>query len=124
MSRSARIAIIDDDESVGRSLGRLLQLQGFLPTAYLSAEGFLDDTTRSDFVCLLVDIQLGGMSGIDLGRQLVAEGSDIPVIFITAHDDPATRSVALKMRCAGYFRKTDPGTDIVAAINRATSGAP
>jgi FixJ family two-component response regulator len=84
-----RVAIIDDDESLCRSLRRLLRQSGFHPPIYLSAEEFLDCSVRSRFDCLLLDIQLGGMSGIDLRRQLLSEGDMTPVIYITAHDEPS-----------------------------------
>jgi len=114
------IGIIDDDDSLRRSLGRLLQLAGFQTVLFQSAEEFLTDPLRRHLRCLLVDIRLGGMSGIELHRQLIAEGSSIPVIYITAHDDPGIRGEALQNECAGFFRKTDPGEDIIAAVVRAT----
>jgi FixJ family two-component response regulator len=95
MNTSRRhVAIIDDDESVCRSLGRLLHLAGFQPTAFTSAEEFIADPFRTRFSCLLIDIQLGGMPGTDLHRQLVAEGCGVPVIYITAHDIPAAKAAA------------------------------
>ena len=115
------VAIIDDDESVCRSLGRLLHLAGFQPIAFTSAEEFIADSFRTHFSCLLVDIQLGGMSGTVLHRQLVAEGCGVPVIYITAHDDPSAKAAALELDCAGFFQKTDAGADVIAAINRVTS---
>jgi FixJ family two-component response regulator len=117
------IGIIDDDESLRRSLGRLLQLAGFQTVLFQSAEEFLVDPLRRHLRCLLVDIRLGGMSGIELHQHLIAEGSTIPVIYITAHDDPEIRADALDNECAGFFRKTDPGDDIIAAVTRATSAA-
>jgi FixJ family two-component response regulator len=99
-----------------------VQLSGFQPVLFQSAEEFLADSMRRHLSCLLVDVRLGGMSGIDLHRRLLAEGCHTPVIFVTAHDDPEARAAALENRCAGYFRKTDPGADIIAAITRATGG--
>ena len=81
------VAIVDDDENVGRSLGRLLRAVGMQPITYQSAEAFLADQRRPRFDCLLLDIHLGGMSGIELGQRLVAEGGHAPFIFITAHDE-------------------------------------
>ena len=115
------IGIIDDDDSLRRSMGRLLQLAGFQTVLFQSAEEFLTDPLRRHLRCLLVDIRLGGMSGIELHQQLIAEGSAIPVIYITAQDDPDIRADALENECAGFFRKTDPGEDIIAAVVRATS---
>jgi FixJ family two-component response regulator len=92
---------------------------GFQPKGFDSAESFLGDPMRGSFGCLLVDIQLTGMSGLELQRQLRAEGSRLPVIFITAHDDPAARAEAERRGCVAFFRKTDPGALIVDALRRA-----
>jgi FixJ family two-component response regulator len=87
----ACIAIIDDDESFCRSSVRLLRATGLRSVSYLSAEAFLADPVGRRFDCLLVDIQLGGMSGLELLRKLSDEGCRTPVIFVTAYDDPASR---------------------------------
>lgn len=89
---------------------------GFQPLTFLSAEEFLKDPLRDHFACLVVDIQLAGMSGIEMSRQLAAEGARPPVIFITAHDDPAARDQALQTDCAAFFRKTDAGAQIIEAV--------
>ncbi len=115
------VAIIDDDASANRALGRLLRGAGFEPSGFESAESFLAAPARSAFACLLVDIQLTGMSGLELQRQLQAEGGQQPVIFITAHDDPAYRAEAVRRGCAGFFRKTDPGALIIDTLRRATA---
>jgi FixJ family two-component response regulator len=115
------IGVIEDDESLRRSLGRLLQLAGFQPVLFQSAEEFLADPLRKHLRCLLADVRLAGMSGIELHENLIAEGSSLPVIYITAHDEPGVRAVALERPCAGFFRKTDPGDDIIAAVTRATA---
>jgi len=117
------VAVIDDDESLCRSLGRLVRLAGFHPVVFRSAEEFLLSPESSRVRCLLVDIQLGGMSGIAMHRQLLAEGNHTPVIYITAHDDPVAHSEAMNAGCAGFFRKTDPGSAIIEAIRRVTGPA-
>ena len=93
------VAVVDDDESVCRSFGRLLRAAGIQPITYPSAESFLADTKHPQFGCLVLDIQLGGMSGIELGQRLVADGGHTPIIFITAHDEPEARAGA-KLRAA------------------------
>ncbi len=114
-------AIVDDDASVCRSFSRLLTAAGMQAVSYASAEAFLGDTGRARFDCLVLDIQLEGMSGLELSRRLAADKDGTPVIFITAHDDPAVRAEAEAAGCAGYFRKTDPGALVIAAINKAVS---
>jgi len=113
------VAIVDDDESVCRSFSRLLRVSGFQPVTYSSAEALLEDTKRPRFDCLVLDIQLGGMSGLELSRRLAAVRDPTPVIFITAHDDPQIRAEALASGCAAYFRKTDTAEVVLAAIRRA-----
>jgi FixJ family two-component response regulator len=117
-TRHSYIAVIDDDESLCRSMSRLLRAASFHPITYPSAEAFLTDTKRPTFDCLVLDIQLQGMSGLDLRRRLSAVKDATPVVFITAHDDPAVQALAETSGCAGYFRKTDAGADVLAAIRR------
>src|SRR3954470_19504870 len=103
------VAVVDDDESACRSLSRLLRAGGIQAIAYSSAEEFLADTKRPNFDCLLLDIQLGGMSGIELQRRRMTAGGKTPVIFITAHEDPDARAEAEAMGCAAFFRKSVSG---------------
>jgi FixJ family two-component response regulator len=112
------VAVVDDDESLCRSVGRLLRAAGIQPITYASAEAFLADTKHPQFDFLVLDIQLGGMSGIELAQRFVAEGGHTPIIFITAHDDPETRAEAEAVGCVAYFRKTDPGAQVLEAIRR------
>lgn len=118
-STHSYVAVVDDDESLGRSLGRLLRAAGFQPVIYLSAEAFLADTKQPRFDCLVLDIQMEGISGIELSRQLASSGWTTPVIFITAHDDPDEREQALRVPGAAYLRKTEPGETVLTAIRRA-----
>ena len=122
MSTSSNIyvAVIDDESSLCSSLSRLLRLANFQPISYPSAEAFLADDKHPQFDCLVLDVRLGGMSGLDLFRQLAAEKTHPPVIFITAFDDPGMRAQAETLGCAGFFRKTTPGVEVIEAIRRAT----
>lgn len=115
------IAVIDDDESLCRSLARLLNQAGYQAITYPSAEDFLEDPLRTHFGCLLVDVQLGGMTGLEMYGRLKEQGNATPVVYITAHDDPRARAQALAMGCAGYFRKTDAGFDILETVRRVTA---
>ena len=118
------VAVIDDDHSVCRSFARLLRAAGMQPVTYGSAEAFLADTARSRFDCMVFDVQLGGMSGIELMVALAAaSGQGPPIVIITAYDDAETRRRAEAAGCAAYFRKSDPGADVLAAIRRLTTGA-
>jgi FixJ family two-component response regulator len=113
------VAVVDDDESFCRSFGRLLRAAGMQPITYPSAEAFLADSQHPRFDCLVLDVELGGMSGIELGRRLVAEGRHAPFIYMSAHDLPETRAGAEAAGCAAFFRKTDSGADVLDAIRRA-----
>lgn len=118
------VAVIDDDPSLCRSLARLLRQAGYQVITFESAEQFLADSLREHFACLLVDIQLGGMSGIEMHRQLLALGDVTPVVYITAFDDPRARDEALELGAAAFFRKTDSGTDILETVRRLALAAP
>ena len=112
------VAVVDDDESLRRSLSRLLRAAHFQPIAYDSAEAFLADTKHPKFDCLVLDIQLEGMSGLELRKRLVTINDVTPVVFITAHDEPEVRAQAEESGCAGFFRKTDSGADVLSSIRR------
>jgi FixJ family two-component response regulator len=107
------VAIIDDDETLGRSVARLLSVAGMDARAFVSAEEFLASPSQKKFGCLLLDIQLTGMSGPELHRRILEAGDRRPVIYITAHDDPAAEAEVRRLGCAGFFRKSDPGITII-----------
>ena len=102
---NAIMYVVDDDESVRRALKRLLRSAGLEVVTFASARDFLDSDYRRENVCLIVDIQMPGLSGLDLKRELLKAGSAIPVIFITAFDNAKVRKQARQLQAAGYFRK-------------------
>ena len=114
------VAVVDDDENFCRSLGRLIRAAGMHPVLYASAEEFLADEKHPLFDCLVLDVHLGKMSGIELGERLVAENRYAPFICITSHEDPETRARAEAAGCAAFFRKTDSGAAVLDAIRRVT----
>jgi FixJ family two-component response regulator len=111
------IAVVDDNPSMLQGLSRLLSAHGFRVRAFSSAESFLDDIARCDADCLLLDIHLGGISGIDLQRRLTSSGADLPVIFMTAIDNEATRQEAFDAGCVAYLRKPFLAKLLIDAIN-------
>jgi FixJ family two-component response regulator len=117
------VAIIDADASACVAMSRLLRGVGFSTSTYTSAETFLADDRHAAFAALLLDIQLPGMSGLELQRRLVLEGDRTPVIFVTAQDDPLARDLAIQNGCAEFFRKVDPGAVIVEALRRAAASS-
>ncbi|MGA0598379.1 response regulator transcription factor [Enterovirga sp. CN4-39] len=90
MTRRAMIAVIDDDESVRESLPDLISLFGHNAETFSSAEDFLASDLLDKAECLVLDVAMPGMSGIELQRELVHRGRAIPVVFITAHGDEQT----------------------------------
>lgn len=86
-----------------------------------SAEAFLSNTAHPRFDCIVLDIQLDGMSGLELHEKLASSGDETPVIFITANDAPEVRAQAQSAGCAGFFRKTDSGEAVLTAIRQAVS---
>jgi FixJ family two-component response regulator len=117
--KQINIAIVDDDASLCSAMERLLRAAGFRSITYHSAEAFMENRERVQPDCILLDIQLGGMSGFELQSWLAASGSTTPVIFITAHDDPETREQARQTACIAYLRKNDPAEAVLDAIRRA-----
>ena len=83
------IGVVDDDESVRESLAGLVESVGYEAALFDSAEQFLKSARRDDLACLILDVRLPGMSGVELHTQLTAAGWSVPTIFITAHTDPA-----------------------------------
>jgi len=118
-TKTITVAIVDDDASLCHAMDRLLRAAGYHAFTYPSAEAFLQEEGRARPDCILLDIQLGGMSGFELQTRLAASGSTIPIIFITAHDDPETREQARQTDCVAYLRKTDPGEMVLDAIRKA-----
>jgi FixJ family two-component response regulator len=115
------IAIIDDEPSVLKALKRLLDTSDFITEVFNSAEAFLQRGDASDVGCIVLDIHMGGMSGIDMRRRLKAMGSTIPVIFMTALDTAAVRSEAMAVGCAAFLQKPFPGQVLIDSIKNATS---
>lgn len=113
------VAVVDDDDSFARALSRLLRASGFEVVVYRSAEAFLARTPLSSPACMVLDIQLGGISGLELRQRLTSSGSTTPVIFVTAHDEPEVRDQARQVGCAAYFRKPVQGKLLVEAITTA-----
>jgi FixJ family two-component response regulator len=99
------IYIVDDDASVRRAMERLIRSAGMEVRTFSSAQEFLDFESVNQKACLIVDIKLQGMSGLELQKELRTRGSDLPVIFITGFDSPETREQAKNAGAAGYFRK-------------------
>jgi FixJ family two-component response regulator len=111
------IAIVDDDKWVLRSLERLMKASGFEVQTFISAEDFLQSGNDSKPICVILDIGLPGMSGLDLQRRLSAEGRQLPVIFVSAHDEPEMRTEALAWGAIAFLGKPFNDKALLDAVN-------
>lgn len=109
------VGVVDDDPSVLKALGRLIRSAGFDVVTFTSAEDFLARFRQSALACLVLDIHLGGMSGLDLQAYLADAGILLPIVFITAHDDAVTRE---RVEQSGqlYLRKPVDEDGLLGAI--------
>ena len=104
-AKSKIVAIVDDDESVRRALQGLLKAVGLQAKAFASAEEFLDSGQQHNTGCLVTDIRMPGMSGLDLQARLNSQNCRIPTIFITAHGDANMRLQALRAGAVEFLAK-------------------
>jgi FixJ family two-component response regulator len=119
------VAVVDDDESVGRAIKRLLRSVGIGADTYLGGEDFLDTLASMPSYrpgCVILDIQMPGLNGLEVQRRL--DGSGIPVILITAHDDVNVRSQALASGAVGYLRKPFNDSILIKNVQAALGIAP
>ena len=118
-TRQTIVAVVEDDLSVLRAIRDLLDALGVATSVFSLAEEFLERGAEARPDCLLLDIHLGGMSGIDLSRRLADNGSTLPVIFMTALDDERTRILAMQAGCVAFLRKPCAARDLMDAIHTA-----
>jgi FixJ family two-component response regulator len=113
------VCVVDDDTAMLRALRLLIATCGFCVETYASAEQFLESPHSRTIACLIVDVHLGGVSGLDLYEGLARSGSSIPVIFITAYDDGPTRERARRRGAVEYLTKPFDEGALIDAIHRA-----
>jgi FixJ family two-component response regulator len=102
---SGLVAIVDDDESLQSALQDLIESEGLSRLCFGSAEQFLHSEARQKAVCLIADIRMPGMSGLELQAKLKAERCRIPIIFITAHGDAETRILGMRDGAVEFLTK-------------------
>jgi len=119
MSTRPLISVVDDDESVRESLPDLLKEFGFDAQSFSSAEEFLASDSVSQTSCLLLDVAMPGMTGLDLQRELTIRRQEIPIVFITAHRDEMVRPRLLAQGAVECLFKPFTETDLLAALNTA-----
>jgi FixJ family two-component response regulator len=113
------IAIVDDDDAVREALARLLQSLGYSAATFASAEEFLNSKQMSDISCLVTDVQMPGMSGLDLQDRLIARGHRIPIIFLTGYPDENLRTRAMKAGAIAFMGKPVNADQFVGHLEKA-----
>jgi FixJ family two-component response regulator len=113
------VVVVEDDESMRRAIERLLDVAGFESAGFASAEAALADRSDAQPACVVSDLRLPGMSGLDLLDALRARGASPPLILITAHGAPGRREKAARAGAVGYLAKPFPGTALLDLIRDA-----
>ena len=119
MSRVPLIAIVDDDDALRNSLDNLLRSAGFRAHGFASAEAFLRSDQARETACLILDVRMPGMNGLELQRQIVAANWQLPIIFITSHTDDEARARALEAGAVAFLSKPCREDDLLHAIDAA-----
>jgi FixJ family two-component response regulator len=116
---SRLIAIVDDDKSVQSALQDLIESEGLSTLCFGSAEEFLDSGVQDEAGCLIADIRMPGVSGIELQSRLKADRCRIPIIFITAHGDPKMRAQAIRDGAVEFLTKPFDNTVLLQTVHAA-----
>jgi FixJ family two-component response regulator len=127
MTRGAAKQIVvgvDDDFRVGESIESLVESAGYAPLVFLSAEEFLRSGALAEAGCLITDVRMAGMDGIELQRRVRLERPELPVIFISAHYDDKTRQRALNGGAVSFLHKPFDAPELLGAIQTALSNSP
>ena len=125
LSKVPVIAIVDDDVSVRESTRRLMRSLGYTAVAFASAEEFLQSDRARDTSCLITDVQMPGMSGVDLQDRLIADDRHTPIIFMTAFPTEKLRARVLEGGALGFLNKPFDEEQLIACLRSAltTDGA-
>ena len=113
------IVVVDDDTGMNQAIERLVNAAGYRAVTFSSAEELLEAGAASNAACLILDVHLPGLSGFQLWRLLEEARVAVPVIFITAYDDPASQAQARDLGALAYFTKPFAGQNLLKAINGA-----
>ena len=117
--QSGLIAVVDDDPDMRCVVKDLLLQYGFQAEVFASAEDFLATASTCRASCLIIDIQLGAMSGIELAHQLAIFGLDVPVIFMTGSLSMTIQKKAIEAGCVAYLQKPFPAKELMRAVKKA-----
>jgi FixJ family two-component response regulator len=122
LSNRKRVFVVDDDPSILRGLKRLLREYGYESLLFPSAKEFQAHDDFGGAICVVLDIQLNGESGIEVRYRLSDAGVSVPVIYITANDSDTIRTAAMKSGCIAYLTKPFPARSLIEPIERAAAG--
>jgi FixJ family two-component response regulator len=114
-----RIAIVDDDHAVREATQQLVRSLGYRVWTFASADEFLKSEQVSNTSCLITDVHLPGLSGLDLQDRLIARGHRIPIIFITAYPEENVRTRAMKAGAVGFLSKPFDGGHLLSCLEKA-----
>lgn len=117
--QTADIAVVDDDESVRQAIDNLLRSLGFVVRSFASGADFLQSHRKRRVACLISDLQMPTMSGIDIQAALAEQGDPTPVILITAFPNDAVKARALRAGAVGFLTKPFDGNALIACVERA-----
>jgi len=123
VAETVLISIVDDDESVGRAIRRLVASAGLRAEMFLSAEAFLGSTACEETACLILDLRLPGMSGLELQTRLAAVRPGLPIVFISAHSGEDVRARALSAGAGAFLSKPFQHEDLLNAVRCALAAA-
>ena len=121
MCSQIQISIVDDDRFVREAMARLIKSHGYLAETFESAAALLGSDRRACTACLIVDMQMPEMTGLELYSHLIAAGEEIPTIMITAHPDESTRARALSAGVLCYLAKPFSEDDLLGCVRRAVT---
>lgn len=115
------VLVVDDDVSLLKSVARLLRQLGYDSLSFSSAEAFAEHRDFDPVVCVLLDINLGNASGIELRHRLIAGKNAVPVIYTTGNDNPAVREAAIQSGCVAYLTKPFSVASLAKNLRRASA---
>ena len=116
MPSASLVAIVDDHESVRLATESFLRSLGHSPVAFASAEAFLESAYLGRFKCLITDIKMPGMTGVQLQRTLLAMGKNLPIIFMTAYPEARVRDEVLAAGATGFLPKPFDSADMISCL--------
>lgn len=119
MARAPLISIVDDDDSLRNSLGNLLRSVGLRVQEFASADAFLASQDVRETACLILDVRMPGMNGLELQRHVVAADWRLPIVFVTSHADDDARARALGAGAVGFLYKPFREQELLDAIDTA-----